>query len=170
MLYEFILSTNFFPLTLNDNENSSLYCKQSQQHFHKKQKNCVFSWKTRRRVWDRLFQKKYSIEEDVFRLATSVGQRKKNLSPHEESNLMETQNFFLCPMLVWQDEKHLPLFLYRAQNLLSSAYYIYEVIVAYPSVGITLSVNHIYTSVSFKFLLSTACYNAVKTKRKFMIA
>ena len=43
-------------------------------------------------------------------------------------------------------------------------------IVAYPSVGITLSVNHIYTSVSFQFLLSTTCYNAVKTKRKFMIA
>ena len=42
--------------------------------------------------------------------------------------------------------------------------------VAYPSVGITLSVNHIYTSVSFQFLLSTTCYNAVKTKRKFMIA
>ena len=35
--------------------------------------------------------------------------------------------------------------------------------VAYPSVGITLSVNHIYTSVSFQFLLSTTCYNAVKS-------
>ena len=28
------------------------------------------------------------------------GTKEKNLSPHEESNLMETQNFFLCPMLV----------------------------------------------------------------------
>ena len=36
-------------------------------------------------------------------------------------------------------------------------------VVAYPSVGITLSVNHIYTSVSFQFLLSTTCYNAVKS-------
>ena len=35
--------------------------------------------------------------------------------------------------------------------------------VAYPSVGITLSVNHIYTFVSFRFLLSTTCYNAVKS-------
>ena len=25
---------------------------------------------------------------------------KKQLSPHEESNLMKTRNFFLCPMLV----------------------------------------------------------------------
>ena len=32
----------FVPLILNNNENSSLYCKQSQQHFHKNQK-IVFS-------------------------------------------------------------------------------------------------------------------------------
>ena len=30
----------FFPLILNDNENSSLYCKQSQQHSQKPKKLC----------------------------------------------------------------------------------------------------------------------------------
>ena len=50
MLNEFVFEHKYFPLNLNDNENYSLYHKESQQHFHKTEKNCVFIWKTKRGI------------------------------------------------------------------------------------------------------------------------
>ena len=118
------------------------------------------------------------IEKDVFRLVTSVGQRK---SPHKESNLrpsdsglwcsnhwatetlqsvrsimkfiwhascillgsavwflMRAQNFFFVPRSLL-DEKHLSLFIYRAQNF-------------------TISVI-LYTNITLSTLLILAVYN-----------
>ena len=49
------------------------------------------------------------IEEDVFRLVTSMGPRKKILSLHEVRFLMRTQFFFSFIPRSWQDEKQLPL-------------------------------------------------------------
>ena len=60
------------------------------------------------------------------------GTKEKNLSPHEESSLIETQNFFPLSHARDKTKKHLALFLYRAQNLLSLAYYIYEIINVFP--------------------------------------
>ena len=103
------------------------------------------------------------IKKDVFRLVTSVGQRKNSESPQRIEPqtfgfralmlyhgatlrsvrsitkfiwhascillgsavrfLMRTQNFFFVPRSLL-DEKHLSLFLYRAQNLPSLLFYI----------------------------------------------
>ena len=41
------------------------------------------------------FDLRKEIEEDVFRLVASVGQR-KNLSPHEESNLRPSDSALRC--------------------------------------------------------------------------
>ena len=51
------------------------------------------------------------------------GTKEKNLSPHEESNLMETQNFFLCPMLVTRRKN---IFLYFFTEL--KTYYLWLII------------------------------------------
>ena len=88
----------FFPLILNDNENSSLYCKQSQQHSQKPKKLC-FQLENKEKSMGPTFSEVVNRGR-CFSSCHERGTKEKNLSPHEESNLMETQNFFLCPMLV----------------------------------------------------------------------
>ena len=55
------------------------------------------------------------MEKDVLRLVTSVGQIKKNLSPHEESNLRPSDS----PLLCFTSE---PQRLYGGRGLLRSSY------------------------------------------------
>ena len=59
------------------------------------------------------------VEKDVFRLVTSVGQRKKFWVPMRRS--WELRIF--VPRS-WQDEKHFSRFLYRTQNLPSLLFYL----------------------------------------------
>ena len=62
----------------------------------------------------------YEISLFFFRLVTSVGKRKKKFwAPWR----IEPQFFFFVPRS-WRDEKHLSIFLYRAQNLPSVLFYI----------------------------------------------
>ena len=58
--------------------------------------------------------------ENVFRLVTSVA---RGIQRSEVRLVKGIQNFFFVPRS-WQDEKHLPLFLYRAQNLPSPLIYL----------------------------------------------
>ena len=55
-----------------------------------------------------------NTEKDVFRLVTSVGQSENFWVP-VRNRIGGLRNFFFVPRS-WQDEKHLSIFLYRAQN------------------------------------------------------
>ena len=137
----------FFPLILNDNENSSLYCKQSQQHSQKPKKLC-FQLENKEKSMGPTFSevvnrgrcfsschergtKEKKSESRAWQDDTGSRHRKKKsesswgIEPHGDSE------FFSLSHARDKTKKHPPLFLYRAQNLLSSAYYIYEVINVY---------------------------------------
>ena len=89
----------FFPLILNDNENSSLYCKQSQQHSQKPKKLC-FQLENKEKSMGPTFSEEVVNRGRCFSSCHKRGTNEKNLTPYEESNHVETQNFFLCPMFV----------------------------------------------------------------------
>ena len=93
----------FFPLILNDNENSSLYCKQSQQHSQKPKKLC-FQLENKEKSMGPTFSEVVNRGR-CFSSCHERGTKEKNLSPHEESSLIETQNFFSFVPCSWQDEK-----------------------------------------------------------------
>ena len=99
MLHEFILSMNLshwfwttmkiVPCIVNNHNNT----------FTKTKKSC-FQLENKEKSMGPTFSEEVVNRGRCFSSCHKRGTNEKNLTPYEESNHVETQNFFLCPMFV----------------------------------------------------------------------